>query len=159
MEQTQNYLQVLSESLDRKIVILDELSRITESQKNIAMAENFDDEEYNRTVNEKDSLINELERLDKGFQTLYDNIKSQLDTGREKYRDEIKTLQVKIKQVLDKSAALQVAEENNRRLVTNKLSSMRKEMRQVRKTRNLAAYYYKSMNNISENPVFLDQKK
>lgn len=159
METTDNYLLVLSESLDKKIIILDELSRLTEEQKNIAKAEEFDEDAFTACVDKKDSLISELERLDNGFEMLYNNIKSQITGNKDMYAEQIKELQIKIKKILDKNASLQVAEESNRRLITEKFSNMRKEISQVKKSRDTVANYYKTMNSISSEPYFLDQKK
>jgi hypothetical protein len=44
-------------------------------------------------------------------------------------------------------------------MVTKRFATLKKEARQVKKNRNLAANYYKSMNNISSEPYFLDKKK
>ncbi len=159
MENTQNYLLILEESLNKKIVFLDELSKLTTVQKDIVTAEDFDDEAFNKNVEQKDALIRELEKLDRGFQILYDNIKAQIENNRETYATEIKRLQELIKEVLDKSTALQVMESRNKDLVKSRFASLKKEVRQLKKSRELAANYYKTMNNISSEPYFLDKKK
>ena len=46
MDKTENYLQVLADSLDKKTIIMEELLKITLSQKEIANAEAFDDEAF-----------------------------------------------------------------------------------------------------------------
>ena len=57
MENTQNYLQILEESLSRKITILDELERLTMSQREIVQADEFDEEVFNTNVEQKAALI------------------------------------------------------------------------------------------------------
>ncbi len=158
MENTHNYLQVLSESLDKKIVILNELSELTEAQKHIVDSTTFDEEEFNKNVEKKSGLITELQKLDKGFQLLYNNVKDQLQDRKDMYAAEIEGLQSKIKLILDKNASLQVAEARNKELIEKKFASLKKEVRQVKKTRAMAANYYKSMNNITDEPHFLDKK-
>ena len=159
MENTQNYLLILEESLNKKIVFLDELSNLTNLQKDIVLAEDFDDEAFNKNIEQKDALIKELEKLDRGFQILYDNIKAQIENNREAYATEIRRLQGLIKVVLDKSTNLQVMENRNKDLVKSRFASLKKEVRQLKKSRELAASYYKTMNNISSEPYFLDKKK
>lgn len=159
MDNTHNYLQVLSESLDKKLVILNELQKLTDSQRELAQKEELDTEAYDAAVESKEILIEELQKLDGGFQLLYDNISNQISNNRQMYAGEIKILQAKIKLVLDKSTSLQVAENHNKELISSKFASMRKEIRQVRKSRNTAASYYKTMNNITSEAYFLDQKK
>lgn len=159
MENTQNYLLILEESLNKKIVFLDELSNLTNLQKDIVLADDFDDEAFNKNIEQKDALIKELEKLDRGFQILYDNIKAQIENNRETYATEIRRLQGLIKDVLDKSTNLQVMENRNKDLVKSRFASLKKEVRQLKKSRELAASYYKTMNNISSEPYFLDKKK
>ena len=159
MENTQNYLLILEESLNKKIVFLDELSKLTGIQKKIVEAEEFDDEAFNKNIEQKDAIIRELEKLDRGFQILYDNIKAQIENNRDTYATEIKRLQELIKEVLDKSTNVQVMENRNKDLVRSRFASLKKEVRQLKKSRELAANYYKTMNNISSEPYFLDKKK
>ena len=158
MENTQNYLQVLSESLDKKTVILKELQRLTGIQKEIVEAEEFDDEAFNANVEMKAALITELQKMDNGFQILYNNTKDQLESGRERYASEIKVLQQKISVIMDLNASLQVAEANNKKLVEKRFAALRKEVHQVKKSKATAANYYKTMNNITSEPYFLDKK-
>ena len=159
MENTQNYLLILEESLNKKIVFLDELSKLTNFQKDIVSAEEFDEEAFSKNLEQKDAIIRELDKFDRGFQILYDNIKAQIETNRDMYASEIKRLQELIKEVLDKSTNLQVMESRNKDLVKSRFASLKKEVRQLKKSRELAASYYKTMNNISSEPFFLDKKK
>ena len=159
MENTQNYLLILEESLNKKIVFLDELSKLTNFQKDIVMAEEFDDEAFGKNIEQKDAIIRELEKLDRGFQILFDNVKAQIEENKEVYSAEIKRLQALVKEVLDKSTSLQVMESRNKDLVKSRFASLKKEVRQLKKSRELAANYYKTMNNISSEPYFLDKKK
>ena len=159
MDNTQNYLLVLEQSLSKKINILSELERLTQVQREIVTKEQFDEEVFNDNVERKASLINDLEKLDKGFQILYDNVKAQIEDNRQTYSVEIQRLQEMIKTIMDRSAALMVLENQNKEMVTKRFATLKKEARQVKKNRNLAANYYKSMNNISSEPYFLDKKK
>ena len=159
MENTSNYLLILEESLGKKIVILDELSRLTSEQKEIVNAETFDDDAFDNNIEKKAALVNELGKLDNGFELLYKDVKGQLETERDRYADEIKRLQTLIKEIMDKSASLQVMEQRNNEFIKNKFNSLKKEARQIKKSREMAANYYKTMNNISSEPYFLDKKK
>lgn len=159
MDNTQNYLLVLEQSLSKKINILSELERLTQVQREIVTNEQFNEEAFNDNVEQKAALINELEKLDKGFQILYDNVKAQIEDNRQTYSAEIQRLQVMIKTIMDRSAALMVLENQNKEMITKRFATLKKEARQVKKNRNLAANYYKSMNNISSEPYFLDKKK
>ena len=101
MSEAVNYLQVLSESLDKKIDILKQLEALTAAQKEIIDKGEFDEEAFNDNVDSKAVLIDELEKLDTGFQILYDNIKNQIEGNKDRYKQEIAALQVKIKTITD----------------------------------------------------------
>lgn len=159
MENTQNYLQILEESLNRKITILDELERLTMSQREIVQADEFDEELFNTNVEQKAALIREIEKLDRGFQLLFDNVKKQLDDNRAQYAEEIKRLQELVKGVMDRSTELQVMEARNKDMIKSRFAALKKEARTIKKSREMAANYYKTMNNISSEPYFLDKKK
>lgn len=159
MDNTQNYLLILEQSLNKKINILSELERLTQVQKDIISKEQFDEDAFNDTLEKKSSQIEEIERLDKGFQILYDNVKAQIENNRQNYSSEIQRLQIMIKTITDKSAMLMVMENQNKEQVTKRFATLKKEARQIKRNRNVAANYYKSMNNISSEPYFLDKKK
>lgn len=159
MENTQNYLQILEESLSRKITILYELERLTMSQREIVQADEFDEEVFNTNVEQKAALIREIEKLDRGFQLLFDNVKNQLDSDRAQYAEEIKRLQELVKGVMDRSTELQVMEARNKDMIKSRFAALKKEARTIKKSREMAANYYKTMNNISSEPYFLDKKK
>ena len=159
MENTQNYLQILEESLNRKITILDELEKLTMSQREIVQADDFDDEGFNTNVEQKAALIRELEKLDRGFQILFDNVKKQLDENRTQYAEEIRRLQELVKGIMDRSTELQVMEARNKDMIKSRFAALKKEARTIKKSREMAANYYKTMNNISSEPYFMDKKK
>lgn len=160
MDNQENYLLILRESLDKKIVILNELMEYTENQKDIALKDEFDEEAFNDNVEKKAGLINKLQSLDTGFQILYDNIKEQLSENRDSYKKEIDELQERIRTVLDLNSSLQTLEARNRDLVSKKFASLHKEVRQVKKSQDVAANYYKSSGvTMTEGAHFLDKKK
>lgn len=159
MDNALNYLQVLTESLNKKITILKELESLTLEQYELALKQDFDDAAFTKNVERKAGLVAELERLDKGFQLLYDNIKQQLEGNREYYRAQIQELQTKIKIIMDMSISLQIQESRNKDTIEKRFAKMKKEMRVFKKGRDTAANYYRVMNNISSEPHFLDKKK
>ncbi len=159
MENTSNYLMILEESLTKKNLILDELTKLTSEQKDIVTAEDFDDTEFEGNIEKKAALVNELVKLDNGFELLYANVRTQLEADRNAYAADIKRLQELIRQITDKSTSLQVMEQRNNDLIRKRFSELKRETRQIKKSREMAASYYRTMNNISSEPYFLDKKK
>lgn len=158
MENTQNYLQVLSESLDKKLVILADLEQLTDEQLKIVGRSEFEEDDFSLNLEKKAGLIAEIERLDRGFQLLYGNIRRQLDEGKEQYRPQIAELQQKIRMVMDRTVSIQVKEKHNKEEIEARFARMKKEIRAFKKGRQTAANYYKSMNSITTEPYFLDKK-
>ena len=87
------YLSVLRESLEKKITALKYIEEINNAQEEILKEESFDMEAFDRTVDEKDNYISELNKLDEGFETLYEKIKAELLPNKVKYAVQIKQLQ------------------------------------------------------------------
>ena len=67
------YLQMLKESLDKKIEILNQILQYEEQQQEMVKQENFDYEAFDKSVNEKVVLVDQIEALDDGFEKVYRN--------------------------------------------------------------------------------------
>ncbi len=160
MEYGVNYIQVLVDSLRKKIVLLDRISQIDEEQKKLAAAPKLDLELLDETVKRKSDCIDELNKLDDGFQLIYDRVKPELQDNREKHKESIVLLKQLISQITDKSVAIQAEEERNRQAIAAHFSTYKKEIRQFKASRNATTNYYKNMNKLQNvQPVFMDKKK
>ena len=96
-------------------------------------------------MEEKAKQIEQLELLDAGFQEVYDKIKADLQTNQQEYREEIAEMQEYIRRLTDKSATIQAQEARNKDLMTQKFASVRKQVKEVRKSQKVVNQYYKSM--------------
>lgn len=156
----ENYLDILENSLRKKESVLDHIQEVNEKQ--LALFDNGEMslEAYDAYVDEKSECIDELNRLDEGFEALYKGIAKELEGNRIKYRDHIQRLQVLIKSVTDKSVSIQAMEARNKKRVEEYFKRERRNMQTARKTSQAALNYYQSMNN-SKNveAQFLDKKK
>lgn len=97
--------------------------------------------------------------MDEGFQLVYDNVKAELGKNREGYSAEIKSLQGRITQIMEKSSHLMAEEKRNKDRITAKFAQRRREIGSVKKNQQYAANYYKTMNKVTSEPVFMDKKK
>ncbi len=163
MNETQNYLQMMIESLRKKD---DVLTKIIE--KNKAQAECIHDKEYgeidwdrfNVLIAEKDTLIERINELDGGFQSVYDRIKAELDKNKDSYKKEIGELQELITKLTDKGVEIQTGEERNRARIERVLMGAKKEIRKSRKSMQAVSNYYKSMSTPEvDNTGVVDKKK
>ena len=155
-----NYVQILKESLVEKRAILTQLEQKSKEQSSMIASDDFTLEEIDKNMDEKEKLIEKLERLDLGFDNLYEKIKTELVGNKDKYKEQIGTLQKLISQIMEQSASIEAIEARNKKAMEERFNKERKQL-QVRKNASDAAYhYYKSANKLSYvNPQFLDQKK
>lgn len=159
MSMAESYISIMESSLDKKIEILDRLIEANAVQRTIIETEEFDDEAFDSNVNYKSSLIDKLTELDNGFQMLYDNVKKELDLGRYRYAEEIKRLQEKIRIITEKSSKIQVAENENKLLIENKFTNLKKQVTVAKRNQQVASSYYNTMNKITSEPVLFESKK
>lgn len=153
-------LDILEDSLVKKIEVMKKIEGENEKQKELLKnPDNVDEETFDRILDVKGELVDELLKLDDGFQSLYDRVKSDLDSNRDKYRDQIKRMQDYIKEITGMSASIEAAEHRNKRLAEEYFSRARQKMNQSRQTSAAAFNYYRTMNNFKDiPPQFLDNK-
>ena len=155
-----NYLNILAESLEKKIEVLSKISVYNEKQKEIFQSEQIDMSLFDQYVDEKGQLIAEISKLDEGFQTLYNHVALQLQNDKEKFVEQIQKIQASISEVTELSIAIQTQEARNKKLIEDFFVKERTEMNQNRKSSKAALDYYRKMNK-SEfvAPQFIDNKK
>lgn len=155
-----NYLKILEESLHKKLQVLDEIQVYNEKQKQIFQSDFVELDEFDAAVEEKGKLIEQISKLDEGFEALYSNVAKELDGNREKYASQIQTLKQLIQQVTEKGMSVQAQEARNKALIEAYFAKERVRLRQGRQSSKVAYDYYKSMSNTSMvPPQFLDSKQ
>ncbi|MCX4343416.1 MAG: flagellar protein FliT [Kineothrix sp.] len=156
----ENYLQVLEESLYKKLDVLGRIESLCARQEQILSSEPVSEEAFDDSIEEKGVLIDELTKLDEGFETLYGHIKEQLMAGREKYKPQINALQKKIAEVTEKSVAIRAQEARNQKLARNYFAKAKEDLKRNRKSSKAALDYYRNMNKSQMvSPQFMDKKK
>ena len=106
----ENYLGILEESLEKKVLVLDEIEDYTAKQERLLKQEKVSMEELDANMEQKDGLIQKLTALDDGFETLYERVKEQLSTNKDAYKNQIKRIQELITKVTEKSVSIQAKE-------------------------------------------------
>ncbi len=156
----ESQLNILSESLDKKLQVLQEIQEYNRQQEQVFQSEQVDMEAFDEAIEEKDRLIEKLIRLDDGFEMLYSRLADELKDNRGKYAAQIKQLQEKITQVMELSVSVQAQEARNKKLVEDYFRRSRKEIQQSRRSSKAAYDYYKSMSGANYvQPQFMDSKK
>ncbi|MCR5848984.1 MAG: hypothetical protein K6G75_12840 [Lachnospiraceae bacterium] len=144
-----NYLNVLKDSLVKKERILKDLIIKSEEQAKIVKSEQVEWDEFTKIVDEKGELIDEIMKLDEGFDTLYARIKEELENNKENYKEIIIEIKALIKSVTEKSADLEAIEYRNKTIIETAFANTRKEIKQSKLGRKAAADYYNKMNKIN----------
>ncbi len=152
-----NYLNIMSESLQKKNALLDKITENCEKQEVLLKKEEFSFKEFDALMMEKDGQAAELSKLDDGFEILYEKVKEQLQNGKEQYRTQILFMQVLIREITEKSNHIQTLEERNKQGMEMHLRKERGKLQQNRQASAAAYNYYKSANS-GERHSILDKK-
>lgn len=157
---SKQYVTALEESLEKKIRVLDEIYRISQLQAEALAMQPVDFESFDRYVDDKDICIDKLNKLDEGFEIIYDRVAQELKENRPAYAQQITHMQELIAQITDKSMTIQALEERNKNAVGDVLSKERKELGQGKRSLNAAMSYYQNMSGARTVPAqFMDKKK
>ncbi len=153
-----NYLNMLKDSLVKKDRILSELQEKSEKQGELVKEQEVDWDEFTKLVDEKGELVDEILKLDEGFELLFEHIKEGLEGNKEKYKDIILEIQTLVKSVTEKGTKLEATEYRNKTAIEAAFANTRKEIRQSKLGRKAAADYYNKMNKINTiDPQMLDR--
>ncbi len=160
MDQTGTYVNIMRESLERKQRYLAEILKLTNEQSVIAAAEKFDEEQFSELVEKKDVLIDNLNEIDKGFSSVYDRVRIEIQRDPVVYRDELLAIQNLIRTCVDLGMQIEVVEERNRAVMEQVFSAKFQGVRQMKQSKTVANKYYKSMaNGMVNDSLLYDRKK
>lgn len=154
------YISTLRDSLQKKDKILDEILRISNYQKELLEVTPLDYEKFDNYVNDKDVCIENLNKLDEGFEILYQRVGDELKENRDVYAQEILQMKQLISSITEKSVSIQTLEERNRKAMEQAILQSRKELRKGKRSISVAQSYYKNMSNVNGNiSNYMDQKQ
>ena len=158
MEQT--YVDIMIQSLNKKIQVLDKIIELNSIQKQQLEDTQSSIETFDKTVEDKAKLIEQLEQLDSGFDKLYERVRKELLTNKEAYASKIATMQTCISKITDKSVEIQTQEARNKDLMTRKFAYIKEKAKVFRTNKKVTNQYYKNMMQLNYvDPQFLDNKK
>ena len=157
---TDDYLQIMIESLEKKIDILDKVIELDKRQLNISLAQPLDVEVYDASMDEKGELIDEIGKLDDGFTVMYERVKEPVAENPDLYREKVKKLQELIRIAVDKGVSIEAMEKRNKQSIQAALQQKRKEIRQIKVSSSAATKYYQNMSKVNYiDPQLMDRKK
>lgn len=156
----ENYLTILEQALDKKNEILDEIQKLNKEQAILLGAEDMSAEEFDVIVDKKSDCIERLNKLDEGFESLYERVAKELSGNKGRYAAQIKNMQGLIQKILDKSMSIQAMERRNKDAVERYFKTKRSDLGINRRSSKAAYDYYRNMNGSNViPPQFMDKKK
>lgn len=154
------YIQILIESLEKKDKVLDEVIKTDDEQLKTVQAEKPDMKALNASIEAKGALVDELDRLDEGFETVYDKVKDDLLNHKEEHRGEILRLKELISKITEKSVTIEASEARNKELVERYFRLQKKKLKETRNSVKVANEYAVNMHRINKiDSFFVDNKK
>lgn len=157
---TEDYIQIMIESLEKKLSVLEEIAKLNKRQFEASSVQPFDTEKYDEIMEEKGRLIDKINALDEGFTSTYDLIKEEVNAAPELYRDKVLQLQKLVREAVDRGIEIEVQEKRNKNSLEASIAMSRKALRQKRVSQSVALQYYKSSQKINNiDPQLMDKKK
>lgn len=157
--ESKNYLQMMIDSLNMKVSILKEVEKLNEEQTAFATTDTVSEDQFQENLDRKGALIDNLEKLDEGFDSLFQRIKKELEENRDQYAKEIKQMKQLITQVTELGVRVEAQEARNKLLIQNKFTQMRQDIQTAKRSTKMANTYYQNMNKLNYEPQFMDKKK
>ena len=152
------YVRVLRESLEKKVELLQLISKENEVQSKVLKDPTSTPDELQATMDHKDVWVDQISTLDDGFSVIFDKVKPLLTEHKAKYRDDIAAMQDLVRESTDLTDQVRKQEQENYRLVEQKFAGIRKQVKKIRKSQSAVSNYYKAMNGDYDSQ-FLDKSK
>ena len=155
-----SYLCILEDSLGKKLELLKKIEEKSLEQSVMIKTNKIDPDLLDQNMDEKLKMIQEVNTLDDGFESLYGKIKRELEEKKEQYKEPIRRLQALIVKVTEKSSSIQAIEARNKIQMDLYFNSRKKELQSRKSAMSITRDYYQNMNKAKHAaPQFLDQKK
>lgn len=152
--------KVLEDTIQKKEQYLDELLKLTRSQENCLLREKFTMEEFDTLMEQKAPYIEKISEYDAGFEAIYAKMKPVMELYKKEYEPRIRAMQLRIKSVLEKGAALCTLEEQNKVRLEFCFKEKKQEIKTFHKSSRTVSSYYKNMSGaLSDQSFFMDKKK
>lgn len=156
---TTNYLQMMIDSLNKKKKILTRIVELNEEQDAILSEPVLDDEVFDSNMKAKGDCIDGLDKLDEGFQSLFNRVRDELEVNKAMYTAEIASMKKLITEVTELGTKIEVQEARNKVKVEAMFRRERQEHKEAKRSASMAKSYYQSMSRVSDEPQFMDTKQ
>lgn len=155
------YVDMMVDSLERKKRVLSLLLEQTREQESMLRDEEMDPDRFREIMDEKDGQIDELNKLDEGFDRLFKSVEREIQSNRSLYKAQIQKMQKLIGEVSEMGIQIQALEHQNSGHFKVYLANQRKGIREFHLNNKTANSYYQNMANVHKpgESYFFNQKK
>ena len=153
------YIDMLETSLIKKNKILEDILRLSNEQTEIIKNDELDWDVFNENVEAKGLLVDEISKLDEGFDIMYNNVKDELNINKSQYADSITRMKALIKSISEKSADIESVERRNKAQIESIFNKTRQTIKQSKVGTKAAMQYYQKMSRVNTiDPQLMDKK-
>ena len=149
MSEEKRYVDMLIDVLNKQVKTLEEVLEITKRQGMIAIAEEFDTDDFDDTLSRKDACIMRLNELDNGFVSVYERVKRQVSEKPDQYKEKIKEMQELIRTCTDLGNEIQTLENRNREKLVKCFAGKKMEYNAKQAAATVAGKYNTTMKNVN----------
>lgn len=147
------------DSLNKKKELLTRIIALNEEQNEILSRPELDDDAFDTNMKAKGDCIDELDRLDEGFQSLFNRVRDAINVNKATYANEISAMKKLITEVTELGARIEVQEARNKVKVEEMFRRERQEHKEAKRSASMAKSYYQNMSKVSYEPQFMDAKQ
>lgn len=161
MESAKVYISAMQESLQKKQKIMEQMLELTQEQSGLLAQTPMNMDRFEEILDEKDTMLGEIDSLDRGFNSVFQKLSPFLDKDKEAYRAPIMEMQNLIRTITDCGVRLEGVERKNRDAFQHYLMKERQEIKSSKASNRTAVSYYQNMPNQHHEwqTYFMDQKK
>lgn len=157
---SQSSVQILVESLEKKNRLMDDIILENETQEAILKQEELDMEALDASIERMGALAEALEKLDDGFELVYERTREALIANKPAYRSQIAHMQELIGQITDKVVRINAVRMRNQIKAERQFQKSRNQIGKAASKMKVSKNYYNSMNKLNYvAPQFYDNKK
>ncbi|MCI8786820.1 MAG: flagellar protein FliT [Eubacterium sp.] len=140
-----DYITIMIESLEKKTDVLGHIIELNRQQKLMLQDPNLLPEDFEKNMDYKSQLVDQLNLLDNGFEKLFQRVKETLQENKQQYAVQIEKMQTLIKTITEQTNTIQTQEIRNREEASRKFADVRDQVKGVRNSQKVVHQYYQNM--------------
>ena len=154
------YLNILLDAIEKKDIILTNIQNLVDEQERMLGDKEFSLADYNRLMEQKGKLIEDMNKLDDGFTAVYARISPRLRLDPKPYTEQMIELQRRVNAVSEKTALIQAKEMRIANLVDRMVKSTQPVSNHTISKSDVANKYAQVMkkNVVKPQSIFINKK-